>query len=418
MTAQLYIPALRGVMGDWIYYSCIMTLRDVGSRVSYAKELHRSRALSQFIQRALEDSRAEDIATYLATQEQRFFGALVVAVYEGDPKWYGSVPVESRTGAFRIEDVPEDAASALGFLVLGGKERLFALDGQHRLAGIKLGLTRDDVNPEEQVPLLMVAHRKGKTGLERTRRLFVTLNKTAVAVPKREIIALDEDDVAAICTRRLVDNHPLCGKSQLALNKTSNLNDDDREHFTSIVALYDCLMAIFRYVPQRASRKELRFNRPTHQEIQDYYDIADAFLDGLTQRIEPLRRYSSLKTPSTERVGGRLDAGGNLAFRPVGLVMLGSLVGEVAARHDLETALTQVSLLPLELANTPLCGVIWNKNKQTMISDGKSLTKRMFRYILGAKAGEAKLRNDLAKALEQPVGETELPAIRSDVLSS
>lgn len=417
MTSPLYVPALRGIMGDWVYYSCIMTMSDVGTRVSYARELHRSRALSQYIQRALEESRAEDIACYLATQEQRFFGALVVAVYEGDPKWYGSMPLESRTGSFRIEDVPEEAAASLGFLVLGGKERLFALDGQHRLAGVKLGLAREEVDPDEQLPLLMVAHRKGKAGLERTRRLFVTLNKTAVAVPKREIIALDEDDVAAICTRRLVDGHPLCGTGRVALNKTSNLGDDDRTHFTSIVALYDSLMALFGKLPRKASRKQLRFNRPSGQEIQEYYGVACEFLDGLTERIEPLQRYAKLKKPSTERVHGRGDFGGNLVFRPVGLVMLGSLVGEIGTRHGLDTALDETAKLPLELSKKPLVGVLWNKGKKTMIPDGKALAKRVFKYTLGATTDERKLRKDIAVALDVPAQEIDLPTVKSDVLS-
>ena len=37
-------------------------------------------------------------------------------------------------------------------------------------------------------------------------RLFTTLNKTARPVSKNAVIALDEDDVMAICVRRLIED--------------------------------------------------------------------------------------------------------------------------------------------------------------------------------------------------------------------
>ena len=45
--------------------------------------------------------------------------------------------------------------------------------------------------------------------MERTRRLFTTLNRYAKPVKKSEIIALDEDDIIAIITRELVEKYPL-----------------------------------------------------------------------------------------------------------------------------------------------------------------------------------------------------------------
>ena len=135
--------------------------------------------------------------------------------------------------------------STVGFLRFEGKEKLFALDGQHRLSGIKLAIEEETLPIEDELPDIFVAHRKNKTGMERTRRLFVTLNKTAVAVPKRDIIALDEDDVPAICVRWLVEQHPYFSKERIAFNETSNLPVEDRHSFTSIVALYDSLLALF-----------------------------------------------------------------------------------------------------------------------------------------------------------------------------
>ena len=109
---------------------------------------------------------------------------------------------------------------------------MFALDGQHRLSGIKLAMEEKAIPVEDELPVIFVAHRRNKKGMERTRRLFVTLNKTVVAVPKRDIIALDEDDVPAICVRWLVEQHPYFNEDRIAFNETSNLSVDDRHSFT------------------------------------------------------------------------------------------------------------------------------------------------------------------------------------------
>lgn len=63
--ARQFLPALRGVFGDWAYYICLMSLADIGARVKFADQIHQSKALSDLIQRKLKDARADDIAAYL-----------------------------------------------------------------------------------------------------------------------------------------------------------------------------------------------------------------------------------------------------------------------------------------------------------------------------------------------------------------
>src|SRR5262249_9717107 len=84
-----YYPALRGLFGDWVYYCCLMTVREVTQRLSFADELHKSKKLSDWIQRQLKKGRSKEISDYLNREEQRFFNSLVVAIYGGDPAWHG-----------------------------------------------------------------------------------------------------------------------------------------------------------------------------------------------------------------------------------------------------------------------------------------------------------------------------------------
>ena len=46
---ELILPALRGIMGDWIYYSCLMSIDEIGSRVSFADDIHKNQKLSEMI---------------------------------------------------------------------------------------------------------------------------------------------------------------------------------------------------------------------------------------------------------------------------------------------------------------------------------------------------------------------------------
>jgi DNA sulfur modification protein DndB len=62
----LFIPALRASMGDWIYYSAILIIRNVAERVFVAEEIHQSKQLKEFIQLELDQSKySEKIKEYL-----------------------------------------------------------------------------------------------------------------------------------------------------------------------------------------------------------------------------------------------------------------------------------------------------------------------------------------------------------------
>ena len=182
----IVLPALRGSVGDWFYYSCLMPIAEIAGRVQYAKEIHPDKALSQLIQRRLEGNRAKHIAKYLASTKERFFNSMVLATYGGNPDWLEVGNFRSTTNASILKLIPETALDALGFLSLTGKEKIFAIDGQHRLAGIKKAIG-DGINiGDEQISVIFVGHRKTPAGMQRTRRLFTTLNKTAVRVWKRD----------------------------------------------------------------------------------------------------------------------------------------------------------------------------------------------------------------------------------------
>lgn len=91
----------------------------------------------------------------------------------------------------------------LGVLELNGDEKIFPVDGQHRVEGIKKVVNESDKYNDEQIPVIFIGHKTDDAGMQRSRRLFSTLNRYAKPVSMRDIIALDEDDVVAIASQRL-----------------------------------------------------------------------------------------------------------------------------------------------------------------------------------------------------------------------
>ena len=221
---ELIIPALRAHMGDWIYYVTFLRMDQIADQIHIAQEIHTSNVLKDMIQRQI-TSRAGQISEYLLKQPQRFFNALIVGVYGGSPDWY-----ELTIGSNPRFDAPvlaPELNGVLGILRLDGTQTFFAIDGQHRVEGIKQALKKDEKLQTDEVSVIFVAHQTDADGMERTRRLFTTLNRYAKPVRKSEIIALDEDDIIAIVTRELVEKYPLfCEKFLFSTGAKPNIDLD------------------------------------------------------------------------------------------------------------------------------------------------------------------------------------------------
>jgi DNA sulfur modification protein DndB len=188
----LILPGLRAAMGDWVYYICFLKMRDISTRISMAEEIHSSKSLRDLLQRELK-RRSLEIADYLLSQDQRFFNALVVGTYGGSPKWY---ELDISNSESDLGMLPDDIEGTLGLLKLDGGEMLFAIDGQHRVAGIRKAVEKQSELGSEEICVIFLAgvaqgHRDDDpVGFQRTRRLFTTLNRYAKPVGKKDIIAV------------------------------------------------------------------------------------------------------------------------------------------------------------------------------------------------------------------------------------
>ena len=386
---QIVLPALRGMMGDWIYYTCLMDIDELSKRVRYAEEVHSNKSLSDMIQRQLRSGRAAQIARYLEKQPERFFNALVVATYGGQPNWHALNDVKSRTEDSEFKSLENKTVASVGFLTLQGDEKLFALDGQHRLAGIKKAI-RDDIyqNPYDEVSVIFVGHKDTKKGLERTRRLFTTLNKTARPVTKGEIIALDEDDVMAICVRRLIEQTDLFAGNRIAFVASNNMPTANTTSLTTIANLYDVLTILFTNAQSDLKKQKADFQRvrPDDETLDKFFKFAESYFLQLRKNFKALDEFFSAKNTEPVVKKYRGSHGGHVLFRPIGLEMMTRVIARFTKHMSLARAAKLAAELPNSLNEEPFRRLMWEPSKKIMLNGHKVTIREVLLYMVGKNA--------------------------------
>ncbi len=413
MSDRLYLPALQGAFGDWTYYVALIDLSELDARVGYARQLQHNERLSQLIQRRLdEDRRAQDIAQYLLATQDRFFNSLVVGVLGGAPEWHPFSLSSGRAG-HDLGAVVERDQDLVGYLELSGDEALFALDGQHRLAGIRRALAQRPELGSEKLSVLFVPHQNTPEGLIRTRGLFVSINKKAVPVNRRDIIVLDEVDLPAIVTRQLLDEHPWFSRNQIDFERFTNSLAATSPHWTTIGNFYDLNSVIINSIVEGRDEEELQRgtrNRLPEDRIAFYRDGVVDFYDRLAG-LDPFLRevFDSRDVPETVR-RARNAPEPHLLFRPIGLKIVGRVAAQLReGRRTMNATFRELGRMPLRLDRMPFSATIWDGERGRMVTRGESLASRLVAYMLGIAAGDERLRQSYADWLEQPLGATRLP---------
>lgn len=375
-------PALRCVMGDWVYYVTYLTFTDIAFWIKRTDQIHRSESLRDMIQREL-SSRAGSIADYLINQQERFFNSIVVGVYGGSPRWY---PIEIGKSPIVDLEIDEESAESVGLLAFNGQEALFAIDGQHRVEAIKQALERNPSLATDELSVVFVAHKTDELGRMRTRRLFSTLNRYAKPVSKGEIIALDEDDAFAIVTRRIVEEFSLL-KDFVLFAKTAPIPPSNDRHLTTILALYEICQSI--YVPILDKRhqqkyKNLKILRPSDEKLDEIYNVQVSYWETLRKHFS---EYQSLfSSVPDERIAARYRTsdGGHLMFRPAGQIAFTRAVRILMDRgYSMEDAVASLAKLPMDINEKPWRYVLWDPSTKKITRVSPLLPESVLLYLVG-----------------------------------
>ena len=456
---QLY-PALKASMGDWTYYIVKMRMREVAAEVKFGSEVHNDFTLDEAIQRTIKESRVKrEIVTYLTGRTDRFFASLVVAAVGGSPKFY---PVSiSEDPQFEIFADEESIEQSFGVLRFSGNQSYYALDGQHRLKAIKTLLQPEDeterIEPprgfeNEEISVLMVIRPPESSEndwLESYRRLFSSLNRYAKPTDRDTNIIMDEDDVFAILTRRLIATHeffmaPGRHIDSLRVQTKGRPLKEGTSHFTSLQQLYDLnetlLTTPFRVntgwgpstgTDNASDVKLFKRFRPTDEYIEELFAELVLYWNALIEAIPDLRlNPSDVRNHQADGASGE-DAD-NVLFWPIGQDVMISVARALLDRGlddtnapTLKQAVTTLSPLgkvDWSLHHLPWRGLLLvstfnrrtNSRRWTMRNEGRKqatdTAKRVLRWIAGYYQPnvqeEEELQNEWEEQLLLPPDET------------
>lgn len=442
---------MRAHMGRWTYFIVKMTMREVAESVHYASDVYNDVTLDDAIQRILKTSRVRnEIVTYLIRQQDRFFNSLVVAAIGGEPKWYPiTIEDDERFVLFRDD---ERLNTTFGVLSFDGQQNYYAVDGQHRLAGIKALIEKEsDVSrdaPEgfmsEEISVVIVMPDEADTDLEfrkRYRRLFGNLNRYAKAMDQVDNIIMDEDDVFAIITRRLITDHaffqaagPQRDSHRVKTRKGKNLSQQD-SFFTSLESLYIVNKKLLDSRSRRTNGwgeygtdgKEFERFRPDESMIDDLYAELVLYWNGLINAIPALEN-----DPPTMRNHGAAAQDAeqdHLLFWPIGQELLAEVARD--ALDMFQPSPDAPTPASVESALAGLGGVNWGLHSPPwrnllLIPDGSGSGKirseerkdavKIGSRILRWKLGLDELDEDAMSELRDDWAAMLLPALEDTVV--
>ena len=371
------IPALKGRIGSTVFYSANLTMGQIAELVvPVDKELYTAQSLRDQLQRSLNDNYLR-IKEYIISHSDRFFNALVLAVYDGDPMW-----TEIR---YELDD---EHYSNVGILSFNGKERIFPVDGQHRVEGIKAALKENPDLKGEELCVMLIGHSDTPEGKKKSRRIFSTLNRYAKPVKLGDIIALDEDDIVAIATRFLLESNPLFMEDRVKATNSIAISVSDKRSFTSLISLYKCNLELFKcFYKQRngvtlkpGKFKDYLKNRPSDEEIYAFNDYLTSFWTLFTRVFPEIGAYIADNRVNAAESFRSNEDGGNILFRPVSLTPLVASIVAVALYNNIErldAVLESYSNIERTVSAFPWERIIWDPIKHQMITRTGGLVKYM-----------------------------------------
>lgn len=374
-----YVAAMQAKMGDWTYYITKMKFGEL-EQVKLAEQIHPEKDLDSLIQREL-SGRVEAMTDFLLHEKQHFYGALVIAVYKGNPTFR---PVKIQED----HDIVDKVDHSFGLLQFDGSQTYYALDGQHRLQSIKDACDQNPDLKAEEVTVIVLQHATDKAGMQRTRRLFTKLNRYAKKTDDRTNISIDEDDCVAILTRQLVREHKQL-KGLVKIDKGSKqLRESDKAYLASLGSLYEANLSLLQaYDKDLKIDLDYQARRPDDELLVKMFKYLAETWNTLLDGIPILKKIvDGAAQPGTVRGG---DDGGSIWVRPnVQLIIAECIKLGLLDGMPLDEIVKRLAKLPEKLDQEPWVKIIWNDGTKHII--GGKAERSLLVDIVCHAAGMAK----------------------------
>lgn len=377
-------PALRAHMGNWEYYIVKMAMKDIVKEVGFASEIYDNKTLDDAIQRALNEGRVKrEIVRYLGLRPDRFFSSIVVAALGGNPTFYPvDITEDPRFELFQGGQLDQ----AFGVLTFDGGQRYFALDGQHRLKSIKTLIEQSESDlpavptdfRDEEVSVIMLVRQEEDDDefMRRYRRVFSSLNRYAKPTDKDTNIIMDEDDVTAILTRRLLTEHEFfswSGKPSTSpkVKTQGKAIKPGESYFTSLQTLYQMNETLLQTPSREENRvfgREAKQFRMPEDDLDAMFDELVDYWDALLESVEVLRTDPAKMRVHDADAGNDEGLCSHLLFLPIGQEIFARLFRVLLNRRlsdsdrpdpeEVKACASQLAQLDWNLRNPPWEGLL------------------------------------------------------------
>lgn len=412
------LPAMQGIMGSTHYWLVTMPAKELTERLTIPQHIEGWEDLSveERYQRDIDYTRVrKQIAPYLMTDDDRFFGAFIVSVMNSD-----SVEFEPLgTMVSKIPNLYKQAGSSLGFLTLAGSEVLVPLDGQHRLAALGFAITGKDEKQRamegfeanigvasDDCTVILIKHDAGKS-----RKIFNKVNRYAKKTTKAENLITADDDVIATIVRENIAEEVIPAR---LVNYKSNTLTARAEEFTTLSTLYEATKVLLEDL--QGSRIDTQ-TLPDQATTKTLRDEAVEFWSGLCDRVDLFG--SALHDASSGGDDKRREVRSSFVLgKPIAQFALAQAVvrlraeDEKGARVSLEEVCNRVNGVDWSVESPIWQGVLMSGDRVVAGRTAARFAGRVMAYFLGEELGEDELR--ALKEDHMKTTERELPERRSE----
>lgn len=247
--------AIEGKFGNTTYWTIKMHASEVVDRIRISElDDWTEPTIKERYQKNLNLRKIKrEIAPYLATDDDRFIGPLLVAIKNADDMLFEKLDSLTKN----IPAAYKACASGAGFLTFSGKEVMFPVDGQHRLKALKYAIdgidesgkkivTKSETLPSDEVVVILF-----KYGNASARRIFSKVNQYAKPTNKAQNLITDDDDFYATTTRKIM-NELLPGH---IINIHNNTLSAQSPEFSTLPTMYQIVKNIINAYDDTIERR-------------------------------------------------------------------------------------------------------------------------------------------------------------------
>ena len=403
------VAAMKASIGSTNYFIVVMKAMELAGKAIIPSEMDgwEGAPLEEVAQRDINYARVKNhIAPYLASDDDRFFGAVIVMAKNFDSAVFEPI---ADAAAKKMPSLYKSQAQLMGYLTLSGEEALVLLDGQHRLKAIQFAVAgRDEKNSpiaglspnfdvaSDDVTVILIPCEDKKA-----RKIFTKVNRYAKQNTAGQNLATDDDDIVAVLSRDIANDPSIIGPG-LVKYKSNTLNNKER-YFTTLATLAECNEVILKtQFGQKIDRA-----RPTSGAKRILYEEKVREIWGFL--VENIELFSDMLANK--------DDYGDWQRRDI---RESYLLGKPAPQACLVSAFARLIMPPTNLtyvqAADKLNAIDWGKRNaewdRVFLSGGKLLTKNkrlvadLLYYRAGGKMNEEK-KNELLKKYREQFPENE-----------